>query len=438
MTTFYSTKDRTGGALLDEAVLQGLAADGGLFMPRHIAPLRGDFFKRLPEMTLQEIAQEVTAHLLGGSLSMPALQAIVEQSITFDAPLVKVTENFSSLELFHGPTLSFKDFGARFMARLMGYLVRGSDKELHILAATSGDTGSAVAHGFLDVPGIRVWILYPKGKVSIIQEKQLTTIGRNITALEVDGSFDDCQSLVKEAFNDSLLRGQLALSSANSINIARLIPQSFYYFYAYAQLNRPLEPVVFSVPSGNFGNLTAGLLAKHMGLPVERFIAATNANECVPRYLQTGSFYTEPTKHTISNAMDVGNPSNWARIFDLYRGDLAAMRRILYGASFDDEATKAALQDLYLSHSYLADPHGAVAYLGLQSYQNSTERPFHGIFLETAHPAKFLDSVQTLLPAAHIPIPEHLAAILDKEKIATPLTNSYGEFRNLLLAHKHN
>ncbi|MCE5318300.1 MAG: threonine synthase, partial [Parachlamydia sp.] len=334
MMKLYSTQRHTQNVTLEKAVMQGLADDGGLFMPTLIPRLPDTFFQNIFHLSLPEIGFEVSKALLQGSIPDTSLKAIVDKSINFDAPLKPLTPHIASLELFHGPTLSFKDFGARCMAQLVSYFLQ--DKPLHILVATSGDTGSAIAHAFLKMDNIQVWILYPKGKVSWIQEQQLTTMGHNITALEIDGTFDDCQRLVKEAFRDRELRQKLTLTSANSINIARLIPQTFYYFYAYAQAKMPL---VISVPSGNFGNLMAGLLAKKMGLPVHRFVAATNINDTVPRYLDTGLFEPRPSLHTLSNAMDVGNPSNFARLLDLY-GKLDTMRQEIVGYSFSDSETE--------------------------------------------------------------------------------------------------
>lgn len=430
MIRFYSTNQQTEKFSLEQAVLCGLAPDGGLFMPDRITSMNPKFFDSLFSLSLTEIALEVGKQFLQDAISARDLQTIIRESITFDAPLVYLSEDVYSLELFHGPTLSFKDFGARFMAQLLAFFNRNEDRELHILAATSGDTGSAVAHGFLNVPGIKVWILYPQGQVSEIQEKQLTTIGHNVTALEIEGTFDDCQSMVKQAFNDRDLCKKIQLTSANSINIARLIPQTFYYFYAYAQLQKRDHPVVFSVPSGNFGNLTAGLFAKKMGLPVARFIAATNINDSVPRFLHTGIFKPHSSKQTLSNAMDVGNPSNFARIRNLYDDHLNEIRQDLIGISITDEKTKEAIYEIDKDYSYLADPHGAVAYLGLKYYQKQFGKT-HGIFLETAHPAKFLEVVEPVVQRK-IEIPERLRAVLDKKKETILLPCQYQSLRDLL------
>jgi threonine synthase len=431
---FYSTKNQTEKVSLKEAVLHGLAPDGGLFMPNKFSPLNSSFFDQIFSLSLPELALEVSKHLLKDEIPKNDLENIIEHSISFDAPLIPLSEEIYVLELFHGPTLSFKDFGARFMASLLNYFNRNQDRNLNILTATSGDTGSAVAHAFLDIPGINVWILYPKGQVSMIQEKQLTTIGKNVTALEIEGSFDDCQTLVKQAFNDKELCQKMRLTSANSINIARLIPQSFYYFYAYAQLKKKVSPIVISVPSGNFGNLTAGLFAKKIGLPIDRFIGATNANDSVPQYLRTGHFNSHPSKQTLSNAMDVGNPSNFARILDLYRADLEQIRKDLWGVSFTDFQTEGAIRELDQKYDYLADPHGAIGYLGLLSYPQNTEKTTK-IFLETAHPAKFLTIVEPLVKKK-IDVPSSLQKAIDKNKEAITLSNNYDHLKMVLTSGK--
>jgi threonine synthase len=430
MINFYSTNRHVKDIPLKEAVLRGLASDGGLFMPEIISPLEPAFFAKISSLNFQEICFQVAKHMLQQSIPDGALRTIVEKSMTFDAPLVNLSDEIYVLELFHGPTLSFKDFGARFMAQLMAYFIRGQDQELHILTATSGDTGSAVGYGFLDIPGIKVWILYPQGQVSKIQEKQLTAIGHNVTVLEVDGTFDDCQTLVKRAFNDAEIRHKMPLTSANSINIARLIPQTFYYFYAYAQLHKPFQPIVFSVPSGNFGNLTAGLIAKRMGLPVSRFIAATNINDVIPHYLKSGIFQSQPSKKTISNAMDVGNPSNFARMLDLYDNSLEAMRKDLFGISFTDKQTEEGIRQLNEKYQYISDPHGAVAYLGLKAYQEKNKVP--GIFLETAHPAKFLNIVEPIIKKK-VEMPERLRQVQDKDKHSIKLSPDYNALKDFLM-----
>ncbi len=399
---FYSTNNKSTQASLREAVIQGLAPDNGLYMPEQIPQLPAGFVAALPDLSLADIAFTVAQAFVQNDVSAEELRRIVEHTVNFDVPVVEVEPNVHALELFHGPTLAFKDFGARFMSQLLGYFAREQEREIVILVATSGDTGSAVANGFLGVAGTRVIVLYPSGKVSDIQEKQFTTLGRNITALEVDGTFDDCQRLVKQAFLDETLRARHFLTSANSINIARLIPQSFYYFHAYARVVQRGLPVVFAVPSGNFGNLTAGLLAKRMGLPVDTFIAATNANDIVPDYLQRGEFNPRPSQQTISNAMDVGNPSNFARMLDLYGGDINKLRHDIKGYRFSDDETRNAMRAVYGAQGYTLDPHGAVGYAALRQYQRETGRDITGVFLETAHPAKFKEVVDATLPS---PVP---------------------------------
>ncbi len=428
----YSTNGQERGVTLRDALMQGLAADGGLFMPEVIEGLPPEVLSRLPSLSFAETSYEVAKHLLRDSVPHQVLRDMIASAMNIDVPVVPLSDDLYTLELFHGPTLSFKDFGARFMAALLGHWASHRDRELHILAATSGDTGSAIAAGFLGMPGIKVVILYPKGKVSAIQEKQLTTMGHNVMALEVDGKFDDCQALVKRAFNDQVLAKQVAMTSANSINIGRLIAQSFYYFYAYSRVDAKSRPVVFSVPSGNFGNLTGGLLAKRMGLPVERFIAATNVNDSVPKYLETGLFQPHPSIETLSNAMDVGNPSNFARILDLYDNDLQRIRADIFGASFTDEQTKLAIRELCQRYHYIADPHGAVAYLGVKEYRNHISDRSIAIFLETAHPAKFLETVQPLVDV-NIQIPRPLAEAMERPKQAIAIPNDYDAFCSLFL-----
>lgn len=432
MIHFYSTQDKNIRASLEEAVMRGLAEDGGLFMPDRIPLMPDSFFNRISSLSLPEISFEVSKRLLENAIPENDLKKIIEKSINFDAPVKSLSSGIYTLELFHGPTLSFKDFGARFMAQLMGYFVQNKNQTLHILVATSGDTGSAIAQAFLNVPGIQVWILYPKGKVSLSQEKQLTTMGYNITALEVEGTFDDCQSLVKQAFSDRPLRQKLTLTSANSINIARLIPQSFYYFYAFAQMEERNAPLVFSVPCGNFGNLTAGLLAKKMGLPITQFVAATNVNDSVPKYLHSGIFEPHPSKHTLSNAMDVGNPSNFARMLDLYEHQWKKMSCDIFGVSFTDSQTESAMREVFSKHRYLLDPHGAVAYLGLQSFLSKHPGKINGIFLETAHPAKFAEDVEKITDQ-RVSIPDRLQEVLSKEKQSIILSTEYDDLRDLLL-----
>jgi threonine synthase len=433
MIQFYSTQDKHIRISLKEAVMTGLAEDGGLFMPDRIPLMPDAFFNRIESLSLREISFEVGKTLLQEAIPLNDLQEIIEKAMNFEVPLVALSNDIYCLELFHGPTLSFKDFGARFMAQLMRYFIQDQEQTMHILVATSGDTGSAVAQAFLDIPGIHVWILYPKGKVSWSQEQQLTTLGHNITALEIDGTFDDCQRLVKQAFSDHHLREKMTLSSANSINIARLIPQSFYYFHAYAQLKEKHAPLVFSVPSGNFGHLTAGLLAKKMGLPITHMVAATNINDIIPKYLHTGIFQPLPSKHTLSNAMDVGNPSNFARLLDLYEHEWTKMSRDIFGVGFTDTETKSAMQDVFAKYGYISDPHGAVAYLGLQSFLFKHPGKFNGIFLETAHPAKFADDVEAIT-GQQVPIPARLQEVLSKEKRSVILKPDYDDLRSVLLS----
>jgi len=430
---YYSTNNKAIRVSLKQAVIEGLATDGGLYMPVTIPSLSSDFFQHLSVKPFQEIAFDVTKSLLGKDLSDEVLRKIIAHTIQFDAPIVELDKNIYSLELFHGPTLAFKDFGARFLSGLLGYFAEQQSREITILVATSGDTGSAVANGFLDVPGTRVIVLYPSGKVSEIQEKQFTTLGANITALEVDGTFDDCQRLVKQAFLDGELKKNLQLASANSINIARLIPQTFYYFHAIAQLRNRGEGVVFSVPSGNFGNLTAGLIAKRMGLPISRFIAATNVNDIVPLYLRTGKFSPRPSLQTISNAMDVGNPSNFARMTDIYKNDLSLLSSDIVGCSFSDQETTQTMASTFHAKQYTLDPHGAVGYLGLKKYFAGNASMETGIFLETAHPGKFNEVVEKAIGQT-LELPERLLQFAKKQKNSIALKNDFQQLKEFLLS----
>jgi threonine synthase len=409
-----------------------MADDNGLYLPVSIPVLPASFFETLEHKSFREIAFYVANNLLGEDVPEPELRRIVDHTISFDAPVVCVEEDIFALELFHGPTLAFKDFGARFMSQLLGFFAKQQDREIVILVATSGDTGSAVANGFLGVEGTRVVVLYPAGKVSDIQEKQFTTLGQNVTALEVDGTFDDCQRMVKEAFQREALRTKFFLTSANSINIARLIPQSFYYFEAFARLKQYGKPLVFAVPSGNFGNITGGLLAARMGLPLVKFVAATNINDIVPGYLDSGTFSPRPSRQTISNAMDVGNPSNFARILDLFGGDRAEITKTVVGYAFHDDATRKAMQHVAATTGYVMDPHGAVGYLGLKRYLGQTSEAVTGVFLETAHPAKFKAVVDEAL-ARSIPLPPALENFLRREKKTIQMTSDYGDFEHFLL-----
>lgn len=429
---FHSTGNNNLKASLEEAIFRSLPADNGLYMPDHIPVLPKEFFDTIHEKSFNEIAVEVAYALLYEDLTREETEAIVNRAFDFIAPVRSLGDDLHVLELFHGPSLAFKDFGARFMAALMSHFLQKSEKNIHILVATSGDTGGAVAQGFYKVPGIRVTILYPSGSVSELQEKQLTTLGINVQALEVDGTFDDCQYLVKQAFLDSELNTLFNLSSANSINISRLIPQSFYYFFAYAQLVKSQKPIVFSVPSGNFGNLSAGILAWKMGLPVEKFIAATNINKVVPTYIASGIYQPRPSVATISNAMDVGNPSNFVRMKRLLNDDLESVRERVAGYFFTDEETRDAIRELYTKYGYVACPHTAVAYLGLKKYLEITNGGINGVFLSTAHPAKFIDLVEETLEQK-ITIPDSLEILRNREKNAVKMAASYPDFKSWLI-----
>ncbi|MEY4925762.1 MAG: hypothetical protein RI894_198 [Bacteroidota bacterium] len=401
-------------------------------MPVEIPRLSEAFIQNIRGYSLTEIAYELCSTLLQGAIPVDDLHRLINDSMTFPAPIVQVSDDVYSLELWHGPTLAFKDFGARFMAQLMAYFNQKNDTELVILVATSGDTGGAVASGFHKTEGTKVVILYPSGKVSPLQEKQLTTLGDNILALEINGTFDDCQDLVKQAFLDAELNAKIRLTSANSINIARLIPQMFYYFEAYKQLPHHEKELVFVVPSGNFGNLTAGLLAKRMGLPVSKFIAATNANDVVAQYLENGVYNPRPSVRTLSNAMDVGAPSNFVRMTDLYENDWNEIKKDIIGYTFTDEETRAAMQTCYTKTGYILDPHGAVAYLAVKDYQKTHDCT--AIFLETAHPAKFLEDTESILNQK-IKIPARLADLANKEKVADFLQTDFKSFKNWLLEY---
>ena len=426
---YYSTNRKSEDVNLEIAVVQGLANDRGLFMPERIDQLPDSFFSNIESMSFQEISFEVAKRFFGEDIPEIKLKEIVYDTLNFDTPLVNVNEHIYSLELFHGPTSAFKDVGARFMARLLSYFVAREKRMIHVLVATSGDTGSAVANGFLGVPGIKVHVLYPKGKVSEIQEKQFTTLGQNITALEVDGVFDDCQALVKSAFMDSALKEHITITSANSINVARFLPQAFYYFNAFAKLKDKSRKLVFSVPSGNFGNLTAGLFAKRMGLPVDHFIAANNLNDIVYKYLQSGNYLPRPSVSTIANAMDVGDPSNFARILDLYKENHAAISRDVVGTTYSDEQIRETVLSVYNSKGYLLDPHGAVGYRALHEQLKKDET---GIFLETAHPAKFTETVEEIVGFGNVLIPENLQKFMKGSKQSLPLSNDYSKFREYL------
>jgi threonine synthase len=431
---YRSTSRQAPLTSLRGAVLRGLAPDGGLYMPAEIArrsPEELQEFRRLP---FTEVCFRIVKPFAGPEVPEEILWQVVSEAINFPVKLVSLSPALHVLELFHGPTLAFKDFGARFMARLMGYFVRSETRALTVLVATSGDTGSAVAHGFLGVPGIRVVILYPSKRISEAQEKQFTTLGQNITALEVSGTFDDCQRLVKQAFSDSDLNKVVFLTSANSINVGRLLPQMFYHVAAYRQLPVASVPLIVAVPSGNFGNLTAGIFAKRIGLPVARFVASTNANDVVPQYLRTGEFCPRPAKPTVSNAMDVGSPNNFPRLLDLCRGRLEYVRREIWGHGATDDETFGAMKLLHERFSYLADPHTAVGVLGWEAYRREHPEPAQGLVLATAHPAKFADVVTRAIGTAP-PLPDRLAAYLQRPKLSIAMSNLYPDFKEFLLAH---
>lgn len=417
---------------LHEAVVKGLASDRGLFMPERIKTLPEEFFDNIGKMSFQEIAYTVADAFFGEDVEKEALKNIVYDTLSFDCPVVRVTDNIYSLELFHGPTLAFKDVGARFMARLLGYFIKNERKEtVNVLVATSGDTGSAVANGFLGVEGIHVYVLYPAGKVSKIQESQFTTLGQNVTAVEIDGVFDDCQALVKNAFMDEELNGHMKLTSANSINVARFLPQAFYYFNAYARMKERnmADNMVVCVPSGNFGNITAALFGHKMGLPIKRFIAANNANDIFFKYLQTGGYEPKPSVQTIANAMDVGNPSNFARIIDLYKNRHDVISSHISGASFSDDEIRGAMKQCFDDNKYILDPHGACGYMALKQGLDAGET---GVFCETAHPAKFKDTVEEAI-GSMVEIPERLAEFMKGTKQSVKLGKDFKSFKAFLM-----
>ena len=435
---FYSTNNTAPVADLRKAVVKGLAEDRGLYMPEKIKTLPQEFFDEIGSMTFHDIACTVADAFFGEDIDRDALHDIVRDTLSFDCPVVEVSNHIYALELFHGPTLAFKDVGGRFMARLLQHIYKGErtggngdNKLVNVLVATSGDTGSAVANGFLGVEGIHVYVLYPKGKVSPIQECQFTTLGQNITAIEVDGVFDDCQRLVKSAFMDAELTSALCLTSANSINVARFLPQSFYYFNALAQMRRRgiTDDIVFCVPSGNFGNICAGLFARRMGLPVSRFIAANNANDVFFQYLQTGEYRPRPSVATIANAMDVGDPSNFARILDLYGKSHEAICKDISGVAYSDSEIADTIREVFSKTGYVCDPHGACGYRALSEKLQDGEV---GIFLETAHPAKFKDTIDEIL-AADITIPDRLQAFMRGEKQSIGLSKEFADFKAFLL-----
>ncbi|REG88103.1 threonine synthase [Winogradskyella sediminis] len=427
---YYSLNKKAPNTTFEDAVVRGLAPDKGLYFPESITPLEPSFFETIEDKSNTEIAFEAIKQFIVPEIPEDVLKTIIEDTLSFDFPIVDVSENISTLELFHGPTMAFKDVGARFMARCLGYFNKTNTKNVTVLVATSGDTGGAVANGFLGVKGVNVVILYPSGKVSDIQEKQLTTLGQNITALEVDGVFDDCQDMVKKAFMDSDLTSKMQLTSANSINIARWLPQLFYFMFAYKQLKSRNKALVFSVPSGNFGNICAGMVAQKLGLPIKHFIAANNANDTVVNYMLSQTYTPKPSVQTISNAMDVGNPSNFIRIQELHQNDFDTLKANLSSYSYTDEDTKAALLELYSDYNYIADPHGAVGYLGAKDYLKKNEA--HVVFLETAHPTKFLDVVEDVIKE-NVDLPEQIEAVMHKEKVAIAV-NSYDDLKGFLLS----
>lgn len=432
----YSTNNKSAEVSFRDAVFNSLPQDKGLYMPAVIPRLNDEFIRDMHHLSLPEIAYHVAKTLLQDAIPDADLKLIIEDALNFDAPVVELKDGTQVLELFHGPSLAFKDFGARFMSRVMSYFSLSGEKELHVLVATSGDTGGAVALGFLGVQGTHVTILYPKGKVSPVQEMQLTTNGENIHAVEIDGTFDDCQALVKQAFTDPELNAAFRLTSANSINIARLIPQTFYYFYAVAQLQRRgKQNIVFSVPSGNFGNIGAGLLAWKMGLPVQQFIAATNANDTVPAFLANGIYEPKTSVQTYSNAMDVGNPSNWVRIMDLFGHDPGALKKLITGYSFSDDETLGAIKQVYEANRYIVCPHTAIAWLALKQWLGAHPDDT-GVFLATAHPCKFPDIFPPGI-LSQISIPQQVKDLKSKEQLATRMKNDYREFRMFLL-NTHN
>lgn len=428
---YYSLNHKAPNTSFKNAVVKGLAPDKGLYFPERISPLPKSFFENIDQLSHLEIAFEAIKQFVTPNIPEAVLKTIIEETLSFDFPILELNKNISVLELFHGPTMAFKDVGARFMARCLGYFSKEDpEQEITVLVATSGDTGGAVANGFLGVKGVHVVILYPSGKVSDIQEKQLTTLGQNITALEVNGTFDDCQAMVKRAFLDEQLTSVMQLTSANSINVARWLPQMFYFMFAYKQLHKKYKKIVFSVPSGNFGNVCAGMISQQLGLPITHFIASNNENNVVTEYLQTKLYSPKPSVQTISNAMDVGDPSNFIRIQEIYKNDFETLKDNLSSYSFSDEDTKSALKELYDHYNYIADPHGAVGYLGAQAYLKSNPET-HCVFLETAHPTKFLDVVEEVVKAKQ-PLPPQIKAVMGKVKVTKKISD-YSDLKNYLL-----
>lgn len=427
---YYSLNHNAPKTTFKDAVIKGIAPDKGLYFPESITPLPQSFFDNLDNLSNEDIAYEAIKQFVGDDIPTSELKRIISETLQFDFPLLDIEENIKTLELFHGPTMAFKDVGARFLARCLGYFNKENSEKVTVLVATSGDTGGAVASGFLGVDNVDVVILYPSGKVSDVQEKQLTTLGKNISALEVTRTFDDCQAMVKKAFLDDSITSKMQLTSANSINIARWLPQMFYYFFAYKELKDKNKKLVFSIPSGNFGNICAGMMAQQLGLPIHQFIAATNVNDIVPNYLKTEEYHPKPSKQTISNAMDVGDPSNFIRIREIYNNDFKTLKQHLKSYAFSDEETRHAMLHLYNNCNYIADPHGAVGYLGIKKYQKEQTDTLN-IFLETAHPIKFLNVVEPVIKKT-IDYPEQIKAVINKEKVAK-LIGGYEEFKSFLL-----
>jgi len=428
---YYSLNKEAANTSFKDAVIKGLAPDKGLYFPESITPLPKSFFDNIDNLSHTEIAFEAIKQFVSPEIPENVLKTIVEETLSFDFPVVKLNDNISTLELFHGPTMAFKDVGARFMARCLGYFNKDNTNEVTVLVATSGDTGGAVANGFLGVKGVNVVILYPSGKVSDIQEMQLTTLGQNIKALEVDGTFDDCQAMVKTAFLDESLTSKMQLTSANSINVARWLPQLFYFMFAYKQLHNTHENIVFSVPSGNFGNVCAGMMAQQLGLPIKHFIASNNENNVVTRYLDSEKYEPKPSVQTISNAMDVGAPSNFIRIQEIYKNNFSALKENISSYSFSDDETREAMLEIFNKYNYVADPHGAVGYLGSKNYLKDNPNA-HCVFLETAHPTKFLDVVEEVIKEKQ-PLPEQIQSVMGGEKIAFSIA-TYKDLKAFLLS----
>ncbi|AXP82585.1 Threonine synthase [Mariniflexile rhizosphaerae] len=427
---YYSLNHKAANSTFKNAVIKGIAPDKGLYFPESITPLPKAFFDTIDDLSYSEIAFEAIKQFVSPEIPEAILKTIVEETLSFDFPVVKLSDSISTLELFHGPTMAFKDVGARFMARCLGYFNQDNDREVTVLVATSGDTGGAVANGFLGVKGVNVVILYPSGKVSDIQEMQLTTLGQNIKALEVNGTFDDCQDMVKTAFLDESITNNMQLTSANSINVARWLPQLFYFMFAYKQLHKEYKDIVFSVPSGNFGNICAGMMAQQLGLPINHFVASNNANNVVTRYLISQLYEPKPSVQTISNAMDVGAPSNFVRIQEIYKNNFSSLKENLSSYSFSDEETKAAMLEIFDNYNYVADPHGAVGYLGCKAYLKENANA-HCVFLETAHPTKFLDVVEAVIKEEQ-PLPEQIQSVMGKEKESVVIS-TYEDLKAFLL-----